>query len=270
MRKHIIQYDDVMNRKRDVIYRRRRAALIKGAVSEGKTVPFAKEYGVDPDEGMYREVNEVMEDFVKEIIFNACSNSRSPENWDWEYIDKNLMKTMLIKFDQDISAINTAEDLYDKLLQLAVDKFTHKRSVIGERMMDILSRIAIVRIIDINWQEHLREDDDLRSGISLMAHAQKDPLIEYKRKSFESFKEMLFRMNQQTLEFIFKARIDIEISQEEENRRKEQERLNSLKALAQGAAAKQRTVKNMNERVGRNDPCPCGSGKKFKNCHGAE
>ena len=270
MRKHIIQYDDVMNRKRDVIYRRRRAALIKGAVSEGKAVPFAKEYGVDPDEGMFKEVNEVMEDFIKEIIFNACSNSRSPENWDWDYIDKNLMKTMLIKFDQDISSINTAEDLYDKILQLATDKFSHKRAVIGERMMDILSRIAIVKIIDINWQEHLREDDDLRSGISLMAHAQKDPLIEYKRKSFESFKEMLFRMNQQTLEFIFKARIDVEISQEEENRRKEQERLNSLKAHAQGAAVRQRTVKNLNERVGRNDPCPCGSGKKFKNCHGAE
>nr|HXK50252.1 SEC-C metal-binding domain-containing protein [Clostridiales bacterium] len=270
MRKHIIQYDDVMNRKRDVIYRRRRAALIKGAVSEGKAVPFAKEYGVDPDEGMFKEVNEVMEDFIKEIIFNACSNSRSPENWDWDYIDKNLMKTMLIKFDQDISSIITAEDLYDKILQLATDKFSHKRAVIGERMMDILSRIAIVKIIDINWQEHLREDDDLRSGISLMAHAQKDPLIEYKRKSFESFKEMLFRMNQQTLEFIFKARIDVEISQEEENRRKEQERLNSLKAHAQGAAVRQRTVKNLNERVGRNDPCPCGSGKKFKNCHGAE
>ncbi|MDY0017130.1 MAG: preprotein translocase subunit SecA [Candidatus Delongbacteria bacterium] len=271
MRKHIIQYDDVMNKKRDVIYRRRRAALIKGAVSEGKVVPFAKEYGVDPDEGMFKEVNEVLEDFVKEIIFNACSNSRSPENWDWEYIDKNLMKTMLIKFDQDISVINTAEDLYDKLLNLSLDKFNKKRSVIGERMMDILSRIAIVKIIDINWQEHLREDDDLRSGISLMAHAQKDPLIEYKRRSFESFKEMLFTLNQQTLEFIFKARIEVEISQEEQNRRKEQDRLNSLKAQAQGsAAAKQRTVKNLTEKVGRNDPCPCGSGKKYKNCHGAE
>ena len=62
--------------------------MIKGAVSEGKAVPFAKEYGVDPDEGMFKEVNEVMEDFIKEIIFNACSNSRSPENWDWDYIDK--------------------------------------------------------------------------------------------------------------------------------------------------------------------------------------
>jgi len=272
MRKHILQYDDVMNKKRDVIYKRRRAALIKGAVSEGLEVPFAKEYGIDPDEGMFKEVHELLEDFVRDIIFTACSSSRSPENWDWEFIENNLMKTMLIQFKPELSEINSPEDLYDTILDLAVRKYDNKRSVVGDRMMDVLSKIAIVKLIDINWQEHLREDDDLRSGISLMAHAQKDPLVEYKRRSFEAFKEMLFTINQQTLEFIFKAKIEVEISQEEENRRKELERLKSLQAQSASAKPKQaqQTVKNLQDKVGRNDPCPCGSGKKYKNCHGAE
>jgi preprotein translocase subunit SecA len=270
MRKHILQYDDVMNKKRDVIYRRRRAALIKGAVSEGLTVPFAHEYGINPNEGMIKEVNEILEDFVKEIVYNACSASNSSEGWDWDLIEKNLMKTMLIQYKPDMAELNSPDDLFDQIFGLAVEKYDRKRAIIGEKMMDILSKIAIVKIIDVNWQEHLREDDDLRSGISLMAHAQKDPLIEYKRRSFEAFKEMLFRINQQTLEFIFKAKIEVEISQEEENRRRELERLKSLQAQAQKPENRQRTIKNVQDRVGRNDPCPCGSGKKYKNCHGAE
>ncbi len=270
MRKHILQYDDVMNKKRDVIYRRRRAALIKGAISEGISVPFAREYGIDPDEGMVKEVKEIMDDFVKEIVYAACSGSRSSESWDWEFIEKNLAKTMLIQYKPDITRLNSPDDLFDQIFTLADEKYESKRSVIGGKMMDILSKIAIVKIIDINWQEHLREDDDLRSGISLMAHAQKDPLIEYKRRSFEAFKEMLFRVNQQIIEFIFKARIEVEMSREEENRRKELERLRTLQANAQSQKNKQTTIKNIQEKVGRNDPCPCGSGKKYKNCHGTD
>jgi len=268
MRKHILQYDDVMNKKRDVIYRRRRAALIKGTISEGKTVPFAKEYGIEPEEGMIKEVQEVLEDFIREIIYMACSNSKSPDNWDWGYLKTSLMKTMLINYEYDDQKINTPEDLYDNLLHLSSEKITAKRSAVGDRMMDLLSKIAIVKLIDINWQEHLREDDDLRSGLSLMVHAQKDPLIEYKRRSFEAFKEMLFKINQEILEFIYKARIEVEISKEEENKRKEQARIANLQASNE--PQKPKIIKNTQAKVGRNDLCPCGSGLKYKNCHGIE
>ncbi|MBU4487432.1 MAG: preprotein translocase subunit SecA [Candidatus Delongbacteria bacterium] len=266
MRKHIIQYDDVMNKKRDVIYRRRRAALIKGAICEGKSVPFAREYGIEPSEAMFKEVQDILEDYLRDIIYTACMNSKSSENWDWDYLNNNLMKTMLIKYTPDYQKLNSIEDLYNDFLDLALEKLTNKRLIISEKMMDILSKIAIVKIIDINWQEHLREDDDLRSGISLMAHAQKDPLIEYKRRSFESFKEMLFKINRETLEFIFKAKINIEIDQEEENKKREQSRILNLQASNE--SNKQKTIKNFQDKVKRNDPCPCGSGKKYKNCHG--
>jgi preprotein translocase subunit SecA len=268
MRKHILQYDDVMNRKRDVIYRRRRAALIKGAVSEGFDVPFAREYGIEPSESIKKDVFEIVDDFVGEIVYSASGNSKSPENWDWDFIDSNLTKTALLKYNPEFDKIQSADDLVDELKKLITDKIENKRRTVGDRLMDILSKIAIVKIIDFNWQQHLREDDDLRSGISLMAHAQKDPLVEYKRRSFEAFKEMLFKINKETLEFILKARIDVEIDREEEEKKKEQARVSSYQMATQ--SAKPKPVKVMAEKTGRNDPCPCGSGKKFKNCHGAE
>jgi len=266
MRKHIIQYDDVMNKKRDVIYRRRRAALIKGAISEGKNVPFAREYGIEPDEGMHKEVADILEEYLKEVVYTACSNSRSAENWDWDLLNSSLTKTMLISYEPDMSKLNDPEYLLNDLIKSASDKINSKRLHIGDKMMDILSKIAIVKLIDINWQEHLREDDDLKSGLSLMVHAQKDPLIEYKRRSFEAFKGMLFKINQEILEFIFKAKIDYEINREEENKRKEQARISGLQASNE--PPKPKIVKNTQQKVGRNDLCPCGSGLKYKNCHG--
>ncbi|MBN2790432.1 MAG: preprotein translocase subunit SecA [Candidatus Delongbacteria bacterium] len=267
MRKHIIQYDDVMNKKRDVVYRRRRAALIKGAISDGIEVPFAEEYGIDPGESIFKEVEDMVEDYLKEIIFIATSSSRSAENWDLEYLNTNLMKTMLINVDKDSGEFNSPDELFDKLYDLSIEKLKRKQEKIGNNLFDLLAKIAIVKIMDKNWQEHLREDDDLRSGISLMAHAQKDPLIEYKRKSFESFRDMLLKVNQEALEFIFKANVEIQRSEEEERRMKEKERVSSLK-LDNSIQKKQPTVKKSEEKIGRNDPCPCGSGEKYKNCHG--
>jgi len=266
MRKHIIQYDDVMNKKRDVIYRRRRAALIKGAISEGKNVPFAREYGIEPDEGMIKEVADILEEYLKEVVYTACSNSRSAENWNWDYLKSNLTKTMLISYEPDMSKLSDPEYLLNDLIKSASDKINSKRLHIGDKMMDILSKIAIVKLIDINWQEHLREDDDLKSGLSLMVHAQKDPLIEYKRRSFEAFKEMLFKINQEILEFIFKAKIEYEINREEENKRKEQARISGLQVSNE--PPKPKIIRNTQQKVGRNDLCPCGSGLKYKNCHG--
>jgi len=188
------------------------------------------------------------------------------ENWDWDLLNSSLTKTMLISYEPDMSKLNDPEYLLNDLIKSASDKINSKRLHIGDKMMDILSKIAIVKLIDINWQEHLREDDDLKSGLSLMVHAQKDPLIEYKRRSFEAFKGMLFKINQEILEFIFKAKIDYEINREEENKRKEQARISGLQASNE--PPKPKIVKNTQQKVGRNDLCPCGSGLKYKNCHG--
>jgi len=229
MRKHVIEYDDVMNKKRNVIYRRRRAALIKGAVSEGLEVPFAREYGIDPDESMNTEVLEMLGEFIDEIVFKATSHTHIIEDWDIEGLREILMKTMLIDFRLSDIEIHTPEDLAVYLEEKAKVKFKEKTEIIGNDMMVFLCKIAILRAIDTNWQEHLREDDSIRNGIGLMAHAQKDPLVEYKKISAETFRDMLFKIDQEALEFIFKAKFKVQIEQEEEERKLEEKKLSSLK-----------------------------------------
>ena len=114
---------------------------------------------------------------------------------------------MLIEFDFESLEIRSSEDLAGHLINLAIEKFREKEKIITEKMMIFLCKIAILRTVDINWQEHLYEDDALRSGVGLMAHAQKDPLVEYKKRSAENFKDMIYKVNQEALEFIFRAQI---------------------------------------------------------------
>lgn len=269
MRKHVIEYDDVMNKKRNVIYRRRRAALIKGAVSEGLEVPFAHEYGIDPDESMDTEVMEMLGEFIDEIVFKATSHTHIIEDWDIEGLRETLMKTMLIDFKLSDVEINTPEDLVVYLEEKAKAKFSKKTEIIGNEMMIFLCKIAILRAIDTNWQEHLREDDSIRNGIGLMAHAQKDPLVEYKKISAETFRDMLFKIDQEALEFIFKAKFKVQIEQEEEEKKQEEKRLSSLKIKKEKAVKEGKKPVAAEPKVNRNAPCPCGSGKKYKNCCGA-
>jgi len=275
-RKYVIEYDDVMNKKRNVIYIRRRAALIKGALSEGINVPFAREYGVDPDEKMEKEVVNMIGDFLQEAVRRATSHTHIPENWDIDYLRELTMKTMLLDFKLEDIEIKTADDMVPYLTAKAMEKFKLKETVITEPMMVFLCKIAILRTIDINWRQHLLDDDNLQRNIRLLAHGQKDPLVEYKKVSYEAFAEMMFKVNQEALEFIFRAKFQVEVDQEEEVKAAEAKKLASLKSNADQAtaSAEKKPEKAAPVRIiakaGRNDLCPCGSGKKYKSCHGQE
>jgi len=270
MRKHVIEYDDVMNKKRNVIYYRRRAALIKGAISEGVDVPFAREYGVNPDESMDKEVMEMIEEYIDEIVFKATSHTNIIEEWDIDGLRESLIKTMLIDFKLSDVEVHGPDDLADYLVDKAKAKFHDKSNLIGKEMMVFLSKIAILRSIDTNWQEHLREDESVRNGIGLMAHAQKDPLVEYKKVSADTFREMLFKIDQEALEFIFKAKFKVQIEKEELEKEQEEKKISSLKIKDQSTPKERKTPVKAEHKVRRNDPCPCGSGKKYKNCCGEE
>ena len=274
-RKHVIDYDDVMNRKRNVIYKRRRAALIKGAIGEGVDVPFALEYGIDPNETMDREVIDMVEDYISEIVATGTGHTNIIEDWDIDAINEATLKTMFITLEIDKYEVKTSLDLEKQLVEQAIEKFNQKKEKIGGQMMTFLCKIAILRTIDTNWQDHLLDDESLRNGIGLMAHAQKDPLIEYKKRSFEIFHDMIFKINQEALEFIFKAKFRVEKEADEKKREEEEKKLENLRNSNSktsqpdqfGSKEKRVPIKAEN-RVKRNDPCPCGSGKKYKNCHG--
>lgn len=270
MRKHVIEYDNVLNNERNVVYTRRRAALIKGAISEGIEVPFAKEYGVDINEGLEVEIQEMIEDFIQEIVERGTSSTNVIEDWDHEYIKEMLTTTMMLDYNiQDIN-VRTSDDLADYLIIKAKDKYKQKEKVVPTELLSLIGKIGIVTKVGDNWQEHLREDEELRNSVSLLAHAQKDPLIAYKQKSFESFKEMLFKINHEALEFIFKARVEMKVDKEEQKLREREKRALSSMKIKNNNQTKEpnHTVINNGPKIKRNDPCPCGSGKKYKNCCG--
>jgi preprotein translocase subunit SecA len=266
-RKHTIEYDDVMNKQRNVIYHRRRKALIKGAILEGQDVPFAKEYGVDPEERLENDVIEMINDYIHEVVLNHTGNTNIIENWDIEGINETLMKSMFISFDLEEVEIKTYNDLVKLLVDKAVEKFEKKRDIIGEEMMNLLIKISIIRTIDSNWQQHLYDNENLMRGVGLVAHSQKDPLVTYKQQSFESFKNMIFTINEEALEIIYKAQFKVEVEEAEKKKAEDQKRMGSAKTNSEAGEGKKAPIKN-DPKVKRNDPCPCGSGKKYKNCHG--
>jgi preprotein translocase subunit SecA len=274
IRKHLLEYDDVMNKQREVIYSRRRRAL------EG--------------ENLHEEILEQIEDYVDDQIQIFTGDGEYGEAWDWDGLRESMLKTMLIPLPvshEEMASIGR-EELTGRLQEAARDAYLKKRSLLGSELMAQLERFATLKTIDEKWKEHLYEMDQLKEGIGLRAYGQKDPLIEYKQEGFRAFTDMLARTSEEILEIIFKAQIQLERGPEslQEERRggvmematvheeasgmgfsgqqeREQERTEGP-----GVAPRPRTGKRMpvkaDKKVGRNEPCPCGSGKKYKHCCG--
>ncbi len=266
IRKHLLEYDDVMNQQREVIYTRRQHAL------EG--------------ENLKEEYLEMIGDFVESKIRQYTSESEYSENWDWDGLRNAFRKTMLMEIpvsDDEIVGI-TQSDLFDRIYDAAVEQYNRREQQFGDKLMRQLERIAMLRVIDERWREHLYEMDQLKEGIGLRAYGQKNPLLEYKSEGFRMFTQMLEMISEQVLELVFKAQLQQEPAMA---RRRMPQQMTMVHDSAVGmgfsnvpqesamaeAAEKSRGAKRqpvvVGEKVGRNDPCPCGSGKKYKRCHGA-
>ncbi|MFQ5707404.1 MAG: preprotein translocase subunit SecA [bacterium] len=266
IRKHLLEYDNVMNQQREVIYDRRTHAL-KG-------------------ENLREEIIEMMANFIENQIALYTDEKEYSEEWDWDGLGKAFRKTMLFEMpikEEDIPDINQ-HDLFEKLFDAAKLHYQQREQEFGDKVMRQIERLAMLRVIDERWREHLYEMDQLKEGIGLRAYGQKDPLLEYKSEGFRMFTEMLDMINEQVLELIFRAQVQPEPSYE---RRRLPQRMRTVHdsavgmgfssgGIPQGAAAdaggparggkKQPVV--VGEKIGRNEPCPCGSGKKYKKCHG--
>ncbi|MCP4614764.1 MAG: preprotein translocase subunit SecA, partial [Planctomycetes bacterium] len=170
------------------------------------------------------------------------------------------------------------DELEEKLKETASRIYSQKETALSPDLMRQLERYAILRIIDEQWKEHLYQLDQIKEGINLRAYGQRDPLIEYKKESFDLFQKMLSRLNEDSLSLIFKARIETE--QPSPSRPQQQMSYKHDDATGMGyekppeeqaaarAGKRAPVVKAEADKVGRNDPCPCGSGKKYKKCHG--
>ena len=250
-RKHLLEYDDVMNKQRETIYSIRRSAL------EGKE---QKDYALS-----------VAEDIARELVGTFCPQNEHPEKWNVTQFAAEVLNQFGI--DVKTAGIDAAKlshvELADTLVARVKERYAEKEKMFGEPMMRWLERRIILDIVDTQWKDHLLTLDHLKEGIGLRGYGQKDPLVEFKKEAFTLFEDMMGRIDTETVRYLFlvqPAKPEDEAREIERRQRRQQQ---ELQYQAGAAQAEEPKPVRTGAKVGRNDPCPCGSGKKYKKCHGA-
>jgi preprotein translocase subunit SecA len=255
IRKRLLEYDDTMNQQREVIYTRRQRAL-QGDRLKG-------------------EIFDLLVDYVTEIVDENFENVLA------DNIKQQIMFNIMVEFPLEADEFEKLgkEGIVNRILEAAKVFYKKKEDMIGSEMMARLERYAMLSVIDHKWKEHLREMDDLKEGIGLRAYGQKDPLVEYKVEAFKFFTELLIQIRNEVISFCFKF---FPQAPEEVQTKRKRQRIMAIKQNAgevsaaasssgasggEGAQVKTAPIQ-VEDKIGRNDPCPCGSGKKYKNCHG--
>ena len=251
IRKQLLDYDDVLNKQREVVYERRRMILRGDDLTE--------------------EIRSSTEEVLKMLLSVYCPEGAYQEDWDF----KGLADAAFAQFGIDIKdgSIDFKDIGFDALQQELLKKvdeaYQKKEQELGAELLRLLEKMVMLATIDSLWKDHLLGIDSLREGIGLRGYGQKDPLIEYKREAFEMFAAMMDRMKRDVLEHLFRVQVVQGESPRplEEPRRAVPLTLNRGEETADETGPK--TARRAVDKVGRNDPCPCGSGKKYKKCHGS-
>ncbi|MBZ5661905.1 MAG: preprotein translocase subunit SecA [Acidobacteriia bacterium] len=250
-RKHLLEYDDVMNKQRETIYSIRRSAL------EGKE---QKDYALG-----------IAKDIALELVETFCPQNEHPEKWNVTQFAAEVQGQYGLDIKAagiDPAGMNHTE-LADVLVERVNQRYEEKEKLFGEQMMRWLERRIILDIVDTQWKDHLLTLDHLKEGIGLRGYGQKDPLVEFKKEAFILFEDMMGRIDTETVRYLFlvqPAKPEDEAREIERRQRRQQQEMQFQAGAAQ--AAEPKPVRT-GAKVGRNDPCPCGSGKKYKKCHGA-
>ncbi|TMK46568.1 MAG: preprotein translocase subunit SecA [Actinobacteria bacterium] len=241
-RKNILKYDDVMNTQRQVIYSEREK-ILNGADFKEQALDF---------------VTEVVEGTVSQWI----GDKTFAEEWDLDAVLAGLTELYPTRLTrQDLEQAATAPELTEMVLTDALALYEEKEQVVGSQVMRELERMVLMSLTDNKWREHLYEMDYLQEGIHLRAYGQRDPLTEYRREAFDMFEELTQGIREEFVRYIFR----VELVRQDEPSRPRPQRVVTSRGEADEAAGAQA----VSGKVPRNAPCPCGSGKKYKKCHGA-
>ncbi len=275
IRKHTLDYDDVMNVQRKWIYERRLAALERESIKD--------------------EVVELIEDVLVGLIDAHCPEKLHPEEWNLKGFTEELRKIYLLNLQfkpEDIEKL-TRESLKENVLGAIMAFYTQKEAAYGEEVMRQLERYAVLSTIDHHWRDHLAEVEELRAGIGLRAYhgGMGKPIDIYKREAFKIFQDMVETVDREIINLVYKLRVNVPEKSRSERRRETQMVTSHADTTGMGLSApppsvegapqeknpmaeasqagkQNRTFRRQVPKVGRNDPCPCGSGKKYKKCHG--
>ncbi len=247
IRKYLLEYDDVMNQQREVIYQQRREAL------SGKDLKDA--------------IADMIAEKAEDIADVHANENVLPEEWDLSAIREAVFKQFNIRLNLDEDALEglNTEGLAQRIAEAALAAYDQKEAVVGAPEFRELERIVMLQTVDSLWKDHLLSMDHLKEGIGLRGYAQQNPLIVYKKEGFEMFQNMISRVKEETLEILFRIQI-AEAEHIDDMRKTEQKNL--VFSGGGDAAPKKEPVKRADKKVGRNAPCPCGSGKKYKKCCG--
>lgn len=268
-RKHVLKYDDVMNKQRETIYGLRRQLMFE---------PEHREYLLG-DKGVAR-------DLLGDLTHSFLSADIAPKDWEVDTYAAEIQSIYAVDPAVDAGVdfkIMNAAQVEAAVWQKAISNYEEKEKLAGEESLRAYERYIMLNIIDTQWKDHLLSIDHLKQGIGLVGYGQKDPLVEYKKQSFDMFQDMLDRIDTQTTRALFNLEIVVKDEQEEIERLERLERQRARRQAAGMAftgamatasaageeAAKHTPFKREAPKVKPNDPCYCGSGKKFKKCHGA-
>ena len=263
IRKNVLEYDDVANDQRKVIYQQRNELLEADDVAE--------------------TIRAICDDVIDEQVRKFVPQDSIDEQWDIPGLEQALAEHFTVKADLQL-LLNSTEELDDQGISREVQKivnehFAQKEAQIGSEMTRTLEKHLMLNVLDQTWKEHLARMDYLRQGIQLRSYAQKQPKQEYKRESYELFSEMLDKVKFEVTSLLARVRIRDEeevTAMEEADRARHEQQAKQMSFQHPSAGtlgadeelAEMGVIKASGPKVGRNDPCPCGSGKKFKQCHG--
>jgi preprotein translocase subunit SecA len=254
IRKHLLEYDDVMNIQREVIYQQRREIL------EGDNVTEV--------------VQDMMEDLVDDVVGQFYQDRIDSEEWDWKGFKAAMEETFhnVPEWSEEERKGLKLDSFREKTLSFVKEAYLAQDEQNGFETQRQLEKIVLLQIVDTLWKDHLLSMDHLKEGIGLRGYGQKNPLNEYKREGFELFQNVIEAIKRQTVSSLMRVRVvheeEVERLEEERRRRHEQEQLRMNKSAGAAGETAQQPLRREGEKIGRNAPCPCGSGKKFKRCCG--
>jgi len=244
LRKVVLQYDDVMNQQRNIIYKQRLEILVSENIRE--------------------IVEGMIHSSLDRLVKAHCPQEQIPEEWDLDAVAdyaNNLLSDNVLT-DKSLWG-KEPDELVEYIEGLIKAKYDEREEMIGSENMREFEKVVVLRAVDSKWMDHIDAMDQLRQGIHLRAYGGTDPLREYQFEGYEMFHEMVENVQEEVVKYIMKAHVESNLERQ---------------AVAEGqavdpkadAAGKKPVVRKESDRIGRNDPCPCGSGKKFKQCHGAD
>ncbi len=284
-RKHLLEYDDVMNKQRQAVYSLRRGLL------EGKN--------------QREKVTEIIDGMIASFVDARLPEGTNPDAWDLAGLDQDLLNQFGVRVKPADLVGQSREDVEDTVRDVVMKRYVEKEAMVGEEFMRQTEAMVMLHVIDNQWKDHLLSMDHLKEGIGLRGYGQKDPLIEYKKESFQLFQDMMDRIEDESIRILFflqaeggalpfqnqepefpedelqelpepepvgagdrKAAQSAMVDFTRTVQRNKEREMASMQFVGGGEIATQAPVVKA-DKVGRNDPCPCGSGKKYKKCHGS-